>query len=58
VGDHTDLEAVHAFAEHCDVVTFDHEHVPPTSWPLLVAEGVPCIPPGCAAFRAGQARDA
>jgi 5-(carboxyamino)imidazole ribonucleotide synthase len=28
VGDHTDLEALLRFAEGCDVVTFDHEHVP------------------------------
>ncbi len=28
VGDYTDTSTVTAFAERCDVVTFDHEHVP------------------------------
>src|SRR5215472_5882083 len=28
IGDHTDPEALLAFAHGCDVVTFDHEHVP------------------------------
>jgi len=28
IGDHTDPEALLAFARGCDVVTFDHEHVP------------------------------
>ena len=28
IGSHTDLAALRAFAESCDVVTFDHEHVP------------------------------
>ena len=28
VGDYTDAETVYAFAERCDVITFDHEHVP------------------------------
>ena len=28
VGDYTDPETVRAFAAGCDVVTFDHEHVP------------------------------
>ena len=38
VGDHTEAEAVHAFAQHCDVVTFDHEHVPaPVSYTHLRA---------------------
>ncbi len=40
VGDHTDLEAVLAFARECDVVTFDHEHVPPAVLVALEAEGV------------------
>ncbi len=29
VGDHTSVEDVVEFARRCDVVTFDHEHVPP-----------------------------
>ncbi|HYU85393.1 MAG TPA: 5-(carboxyamino)imidazole ribonucleotide synthase, partial [Kribbellaceae bacterium] len=28
VGDYRDHEAVRRFAAECDVVTFDHEHVP------------------------------
>ncbi len=51
VGDHTQAEAVHAFAQHCDVVTFDHEHVPPHVLDLLVAEGVELHPrPGALRF--------
>ena len=44
VGDHTEAEAVHAFAQHSDVVTFDHEHVPAHVLDLLVAEGVELHP--------------
>ena len=44
VGDHTEAAAVHAFAQHCDVVTFDHEHVPAHVLELLVAEGVDLHP--------------
>ena len=28
VGDYTDLDTLTAFARQCDVITFDHEHVP------------------------------
>ena len=28
VGDYTDLDTLTAFAQECDVITFDHEHVP------------------------------
>jgi 5-(carboxyamino)imidazole ribonucleotide synthase len=28
VGDYTDPQTVRVFAAHCDVITFDHEHVP------------------------------
>jgi 5-(carboxyamino)imidazole ribonucleotide synthase len=34
IGAHTDLDALRSFAEGCDVLTFDHEHVPQ---PLLRA---------------------
>ncbi|WP_238695349.1 5-(carboxyamino)imidazole ribonucleotide synthase [Ornithinimicrobium flavum] len=44
VGEHTDLEAVRDFARHCDVVTFDHEHVPPEVLAVLEADGVPLHP--------------
>jgi len=40
VGDHTDMEAVRAFARQCDVVTFDHEHVPAEVLAALEADGV------------------
>ncbi|HEV7171426.1 5-(carboxyamino)imidazole ribonucleotide synthase [Pedococcus sp.] len=44
VGDHRDVEAVLAFARDCDVVTFDHEHVPDEVLSALVAAGVPLHP--------------
>jgi 5-(carboxyamino)imidazole ribonucleotide synthase len=44
VGSHSDTEAVLAFARECDVVTFDHEHVPPDVLAALVAEGVTLHP--------------
>jgi 5-(carboxyamino)imidazole ribonucleotide synthase len=44
VGDHRDVEAVLAFAAECDVVTFDHEHVPPDVLDALTAAGVPLHP--------------
>ncbi|GAA2026252.1 5-(carboxyamino)imidazole ribonucleotide synthase [Terrabacter terrae] len=44
VGEHTDYEAIRAFAEHCDVVTFDHEHVPPHVLEALEADGVALHP--------------
>jgi 5-(carboxyamino)imidazole ribonucleotide synthase len=40
VGDHTDIEAVRAFARECDVVTFDHERVPAEVLSALEADGV------------------
>ena len=45
VGNHTDIEAVRAFARECDVVTFDHERVPVEVLAALEADGVilhPC----------------
>jgi 5-(carboxyamino)imidazole ribonucleotide synthase len=44
VGDYRDLETVLAFAETVDVVTFDHEHVPPAILRELVARGIPVHP--------------
>ncbi|WP_373280168.1 5-(carboxyamino)imidazole ribonucleotide synthase [Piscicoccus intestinalis] len=44
VGAHTDLQAVREFARHCDVVTFDHEHVPAEVLAALEADGVPLHP--------------
>ena len=40
VGDHRDVEAVRAFARECDVITFDHEHVPADVLAALEADGV------------------
>jgi 5-(carboxyamino)imidazole ribonucleotide synthase len=43
-GDHTDLTALRTFAKGCDVVTFDHEHVPTEHARALAAEGVAVYP--------------
>jgi 5-(carboxyamino)imidazole ribonucleotide synthase len=40
VGDYTDPATVIAFAERCDVVTFDHEHVPTDLLHALQERGV------------------
>lgn len=40
VGDERDLDALRRFAKGCDVLTFDHEHVPTEHLRLLEAEGV------------------
>ena len=53
VGEHTDVEAIRAFAESCDVVTFDHEHVPQEVLAELEAEGV-VLHPTPAALRFAQ----
>ncbi len=53
IGHHTDLDALRAFAKGCDVVTFDHEHVPQAHIEALVAEGVR-VAPGAAALRYAQ----
>ena len=39
LGSHTDATAVVAFAQGCDVITFDHEHVPQSVLAELVASG-------------------
>lgn len=44
VGDYRDLDTVLAFAETVDVVTFDHEHVPPAILRELVGRGIPVHP--------------
>lgn len=43
-GKHTDLDALRAFAKSCDVITFDHEHVPQEHLRELVAGGVKVHP--------------
>jgi 5-(carboxyamino)imidazole ribonucleotide synthase len=40
VGDERDLEALRRFSKGCDVLTFDHEHVPTEHLRLLEREGV------------------
>jgi 5-(carboxyamino)imidazole ribonucleotide synthase len=49
VGDHRDAEAVTPFARACDVLTFDHEHVPTALLEKLQADGV-AVRPGPAAL--------
>ncbi len=44
VGDYRDPETVRRFAAGCDVVTFDHEHVPTDLLHKLEADGVPVRP--------------
>jgi len=53
VGDHRDLDTLRAFAQGCDVVTFDHEHVPQEHLRALEAEGV-AVRPGAEALRHAQ----
>ena len=40
IGDHNKYEDLLAFARGCDVLTFDHEHVPTHHLDALVAEGI------------------
>ncbi|MBO8199539.1 5-(carboxyamino)imidazole ribonucleotide synthase [Streptomyces smyrnaeus] len=44
VGDHRDLDTLRRFAEGCDVITFDHEHVPTEHLRALEADGIPVRP--------------
>jgi 5-(carboxyamino)imidazole ribonucleotide synthase len=44
IGHHTDLAALREFAKGCEVVTFDHEHVPSEHIRTLAAEGVTLLP--------------
>ena len=44
IGRHDDLDALREFAKSCDVVTFDHEHVPGELIRALAAEGVTLLP--------------
>jgi 5-(carboxyamino)imidazole ribonucleotide synthase len=53
IGRHDDLTALRAFAKGCDVVTFDHEHVPGPHIEALVAEGA-TVHPGASALRFAQ----
>jgi 5-(carboxyamino)imidazole ribonucleotide synthase len=53
VGDYRDLRDLRAFATGCDVVTWDHEHVPNEHIAALAAEGV-AVHPGADALRYAQ----
>jgi 5-(carboxyamino)imidazole ribonucleotide synthase len=53
VGQHTSLEDLRAFAAGCEVVTFDHEHVPGPLVEALEDEGHQ-VHPGSAALRHAQ----
>ncbi|SCE10155.1 5-(carboxyamino)imidazole ribonucleotide synthase [Streptomyces sp. ScaeMP-e83] len=44
IGDYRDLETLRAFAQGCDVITFDHEHVPTEHLRALEADGIPVRP--------------
>lgn len=53
VGAYDDVETVREFARRCDVVTFDHEHVPADVLAALEADGV-VLHPRPAALRYAQ----
>nr|WP_280693995.1 5-(carboxyamino)imidazole ribonucleotide synthase [Kitasatospora sp. GAS204B] len=44
LGDYRDLETLRRFAADCDVITFDHEHVPTEHLRALLADGVAVRP--------------
>jgi 5-(carboxyamino)imidazole ribonucleotide synthase len=44
VGDDSSLDDLRAFAKGCDVVTFDHEHVPGAHIRDVEESGIPCRP--------------
>lgn len=49
IGSHTDADAVRSFAADCDVITFDHEHVPTELLHELEDSGI-AVRPGPAAL--------
>ena len=53
IGDHRSIDDLTAFAAGCDVVTFDHEHVPGKHLRALEQEGVQ-VRPGPDALRYAQ----
>ncbi len=44
VGDYRDLDTLRAFAAGCDVITFDHEHVPTEHLRALESDGIAVRP--------------
>ncbi len=57
VGDYRSLADLRAFARDCDVLTFDHEHVPNEHLAALAADGVR-VHPGAPALRFAQDKQA
>src|SRR5690606_15161148 len=53
IGDYRDLADLRRFAVGCDVVTFDHEHVPSDHIRALAADGTTVLP-GADALRFAQ----
>ncbi len=53
LGEHTSLDALRSFAASCEVVTFDHEHVPNDLVQALEADGTTVLP-GSTALRHAQ----
>lgn len=52
LGDYRSIEDLRSFAAGCDVVTFDHEHVPADALSVLEAEGVVLRPAPAALLHA------
>ncbi len=52
-GDHTDLDTLRRFAAGCEVLTFEHEHVPTEHLEALERDGV-AVRPGSGALRHAQ----
>lgn len=44
IGDHRDLDTLREFSRGCDVITFDHEHVPTEHLRALERDGIPVRP--------------
>ncbi|MGH8881195.1 MAG: 5-(carboxyamino)imidazole ribonucleotide synthase, partial [Stackebrandtia sp.] len=57
IGSHTDLDALRRFADGCDVITFDHEHVPAEHIRALTEAGV-VVHPGADALIHAQDKQA
>ncbi len=57
IGDYRDLATLREFARGCDVITFDHEHVPLEHLRALEADGI-AVRPGPEALRHAQDKGA
>jgi 5-(carboxyamino)imidazole ribonucleotide synthase len=56
VGDHRSFDDLHTFAKDCDVVTWDHEHVPGEHIRALEETGTACRPGSAALLHAQDKR--